>query len=86
MTWRKGGVKVRWQRMTWLRRCIDTNGTDQLIGDLAAVLEKYECHSPPLIQLLEHKMAVDEESKMSGLFNFLYGKGIDAARSLSGWI
>lgn len=33
----------------------NTNGTGQLIGDLAAVLEKYECHSPLLIQLLEHK-------------------------------
>jgi hypothetical protein len=28
---------------------------------------------PPLIQLLEHKMAVDGESKISGLFNFLFG-------------
>ncbi len=64
---------IKWQRMTWLRRCFDTNGTGQPIGDLAAVLEKYEYPSPPLIQLHEHKMAVDGESKISGLFNFLCG-------------
>lgn len=48
-------AEVKWQSMTWLRRCIDTNGTGQLIGDLAAVLEKYDHHSSPLIQFLEHK-------------------------------
>jgi hypothetical protein len=67
-------LELKWRRMTWLRRCLDTNGTGQLIGDLAAVLEKYECHSPRLIQLHEHKHGCGRRVKFSGLFNFLYGE------------
>ena len=68
--WREGWRSSGKERHGCRDVCIDTNGTGQLIGDLAAVLEKYEDSSSPLIQLLEHKMAVNGESKISGLFNF----------------